>query len=117
MEFPCSYTIVIDLHRGAPWESVTLTAVGWNRNIYFQILEEARKLALQKQEGTTVLYTAMGSEWRPFGYPRRNRPLDSVILDQDISDRTRIHVFLNLKKWLPGLGTKSNVVSIFPASD
>lgn len=78
---------MIDLHRGAPWESVTLTAVGWNRNIYFQILEEARKLALQKQEGKTVMYTAMGSEWRPFGYPRRKRPLDSVILDQGISDR------------------------------
>lgn len=78
---------MIDLHRGAPWESVTLTAVGWNRNIYFQILEEARKLALQKEEGKTVMYTAMGSEWRPFGYPRRKRPLDSVILDQGISDR------------------------------
>lgn len=78
---------MVDLHRGAPWESVTLTAIGRDKNIYFEILEEARKLALQKQEGKTVMYTAMGAEWRPFGYPRRKRPIESVVLDKGISER------------------------------
>lgn len=33
------------------------------------------------------MYTAMGSEWRPFGHPRKKRPITSVILDIGISDR------------------------------
>ena len=33
------------------------------------------------------MYTAAGSEWRQFGHPRRRRPLDSVVLDQNISER------------------------------
>ncbi|XP_052269172.1 mitochondrial chaperone BCS1-like isoform X2 [Dreissena polymorpha] len=44
-------------------------------------------MALQKQEGRTVMYTAVGPEWRPFGYPRRKRPLNSVVLDKQVSDR------------------------------
>ena len=32
------------------------------------------------------MYTAMGPEWRQFGYPRRKRPLSSVILDDDLSN-------------------------------
>ena len=30
------------------------------------------------------MYTAIGSEWRQFGYPRRRRPIDSVILDKGV---------------------------------
>ncbi|KAL7739345.1 hypothetical protein ACLKA6_003956 [Drosophila palustris] len=62
---------------GVPWESVTLTALGSNKQMYFEILEEARQLALQATEGKTLMYTAMGSEWRPFGHPRRRRPTTS----------------------------------------
>ncbi|KAL4719630.1 hypothetical protein ACJJTC_008997 [Scirpophaga incertulas] len=40
--------------------------------------EEARTMALKQHEGMTVMYTAMGSEWRPFGHPRRRRPLHSI---------------------------------------
>lgn len=29
----------------------------------------------------------MGSEWRPFGHPRKRRPLKSVVLDEGVSDR------------------------------
>ncbi|KAL4719628.1 hypothetical protein ACJJTC_008995 [Scirpophaga incertulas] len=35
-------------------------------------------MALKQHEGMTVMYTAMGSEWRPFGHPRRRRPLHSI---------------------------------------
>uniref|UniRef100_A0A4X1UJE2 Mitochondrial chaperone BCS1 n=1 Tax=Sus scrofa TaxID=9823 RepID=A0A4X1UJE2_PIG len=78
---------MIDLQTGTPWESVTFTALGTDRKIFFNILEEARELALQQEEGKTVMYTAVGSEWRPFGYPRRRRPLNSVVLEQGLADR------------------------------
>ncbi|KAI4466112.1 bcs1 aaa-type atpase [Holotrichia oblita] len=44
-------------------------------------------MALKKHEGKTVMYTAMGSEWRPFGHPRKRRPINSVVLDQGVSER------------------------------
>jgi len=92
---------MIDFNKAAPFETVTLTAVGRNRNIYFNLLEEARHLALQRQEGRTVMYTAVGPEWRPFGYPRRKRPLSSVVLDTVVSERilTDIKEFINNPKW------------------
>ena len=31
--------------------------------------------------GKTVMYTVIGTDWRPFGHPRVRRPLDSVVLD------------------------------------
>lgn len=77
----------LDLHMGVPWETVTLTAFGRDKNIYFKMLEEARHLALQYTEGKTIMYTAMGSEWREFGHPRKRRPIDSVVLDLGVADR------------------------------
>lgn len=44
-------------------------------------------MALKAHEGKTLMYTAMGSEWRPFGHPRKKRPLNSVVLDADIGER------------------------------
>lgn len=44
-------------------------------------------MALKQHEGKTIMYVAMGSEWRPFGHPRRRRPISSVVLDTGISDR------------------------------
>ncbi|XP_063993794.1 mitochondrial chaperone BCS1 [Diachasmimorpha longicaudata] len=77
----------LDLHMGIPWETVVLTALGSNRDLYFDILEEARQMALKEHEGKTIMYTAMGSEWRQFGHPRKKRPIDSVVLDQGIAER------------------------------
>ncbi|KXJ70494.1 mitochondrial chaperone BCS1 [Aedes albopictus] len=77
----------LDLHAGIPWETVQLTAFGRDKNLYFKILEEARQLALKNTEGKTIMYSAMGSEWRPFGHPRKRRPLKSVVLDDGVSDR------------------------------
>ncbi|XP_015587313.1 mitochondrial chaperone BCS1 isoform X2 [Cephus cinctus] len=77
----------LDLHMGVPWETVQLTALGRDKTIYFNILEEARQMALKEHEGKTIMYTALGSEWRPFGHPRKRRPLNSVILDTGISNR------------------------------
>ena len=92
---------MMDLQTGVPWESVTLTAIGRNRDVYFEILEEARKVALRNQEGKTIMYSAMGSEWRQFGYPRRRRPLGSVVLDKGLSENILKDVkdFTNNPKW------------------
>ncbi|XP_044728738.1 mitochondrial chaperone BCS1 [Chrysoperla carnea] len=91
----------IDLHLGLPFETVTLTAFGRDRGVYFNILEEARQIALKENEGKTIMYTAMGSEWRPFGHPRKRRPIDSVVLDQGISERilNDCNEFINSPDW------------------
>lgn len=44
-------------------------------------------MALKQHEGKTVMYSAMGSEWRPFGHPRKRRPINSVVLDVGIAER------------------------------
>ncbi|XP_026503147.1 mitochondrial chaperone BCS1 [Terrapene carolina triunguis] len=92
---------MIDLHTGTPWESVTFTALGTKREIFFSILQEARELALRQQEGKTVMYTAMGAEWRPFGFPRRRRPLASVVLEKGISEKIvqDVKEFIDNPKW------------------
>ncbi|XP_071072227.1 mitochondrial chaperone BCS1 isoform X4 [Dasypus novemcinctus] len=97
---------MIDLQTGTPWESVTFTALGTDRKVFFSILEEARELALQQEEGKTVMYTAIGSEWRPFGYPRRRRPLSSVVLEQGLADRIvrDIREFIDNPKWYTDRG-------------
>lgn len=77
----------LDLHMGVPWETVTLTAFGRDKGLYYNILEEARTMALKQHEGMTVMYTAMGAEWRPFGHPRKRRPISSVILSAGLSDK------------------------------
>ncbi|KAK2562265.1 Mitochondrial chaperone BCS1 [Acropora cervicornis] len=92
---------MVDLTSGAPWETVTLTALATNQQLFFDILNEARHMALEKQEGKTVMYIAMGADWRQFGFPRRKRPLDSVILDDGISDGILADVreFIDSPKW------------------
>lgn len=104
---------MIDLQTGTPWESVTFTALGTDRKVFFNILEEARELALQQEEGKTVMYTAMGSEWRTFGYPRRRRPLSSVVLEQGLADRIvrDIREFIDNPKWYTDRGKQQLVSS------
>ncbi|OQR73902.1 mitochondrial chaperone BCS1-like [Tropilaelaps mercedesae] len=91
----------LDLHMGLPYETVTLTAFGKNKQVYFDILAKARTEALQKEIGKTIMYTPMGSEWRQFGHPRGRRPLDSVILDTGIKERilNDVNEFMNAPQW------------------
>ena len=44
-------------------------------------------MALAEHKGKTIMYVAMGHEWRQFGHPKKQRPLDSVVLDTGITDR------------------------------
>lgn len=96
----------LDLQMGIPFETVELTAFGHNRAVYFKILEEARELALQYTEGKTLLYTAMGSEWRQFGQPRKRRPLTSVVLAEGVSNKilADCREFIQTPKWYSDRG-------------
>uniref|UniRef100_T1IN92 Mitochondrial chaperone BCS1 n=1 Tax=Strigamia maritima TaxID=126957 RepID=T1IN92_STRMM len=91
----------LDLHMGIPWETVTLTSLGTSKEVYYEILEEARMIALKQTEGKTIMYTAMGSEWRQFGHPRKRRPLSSVVLDTGIAEKivADIKEFIENPKW------------------
>ncbi|CAH0383097.1 unnamed protein product [Bemisia tabaci] len=91
----------LDIHAGIPWESVTLTAFGRNKALFYGILEEARHIALEKQEGQTIVYTAVGPEWRQFGHPRKRRPITSVVLDEGVSERivSDVKEFINNSEW------------------
>lgn len=92
---------MMDIASGNPFETVTITTVGQDRRIFDQMLNEARIQALQKEIGKTVIFTSWANEWRPFGLPRRKRKLDSVILDDGISEKILqdIKEFNNNGKW------------------
>ncbi|ORX66342.1 hypothetical protein DL89DRAFT_270263 [Linderina pennispora] len=92
---------MIDLQSAAPFETVTLTTLSRDRQIFSQILSESREFALSQNEGRTVLYTSFGPEWRPFGLPRKRRLLESVVLDRGVSQSIVDDVkdFISNGKW------------------
>lgn len=63
-------------------------------------------MALIQHEGKTIMYAALGAEWRPFGHPRRKRPILSVILDNGISERilSDCEEFISNPKWYTDRG-------------
>lgn len=82
-------------------EFVSLRMLGSNKEVFFELLEEAKDLAIKAEEGCTIIFTSFGPEWRPFGYPRRKRPLSSVILPDNIGPKILHDVrdFLSNSKW------------------
>jgi ATP-dependent Zn protease len=78
---------MVDIKKGSPWESVTLTTLSRDRHVFAELLNEARQMAIESQEGKTVIFTCWGLEWRQFGQPRRKRALSSVILDRGVKER------------------------------
>ena len=92
---------IVDMNTGKPFETVQLQAIGRNREIYFDILDDARQLAVQKAEGKTVLYKAFGGNWDQFGYARERRPLASVVLDKDVGETILgdIREFIQSSAW------------------
>lgn len=63
-------------------------------------------MALKQHEGKTIMYTALGNEWRPFGHPKKRRPLDSVVLDVGIADKilNDCREFINNSVWYSDRG-------------
>jgi len=92
---------VVDFSSGNLWESVTFTTLGRNRAVLEDILNEAKTMALKKHQGSTVIYTSSGGDWRKFGFPRKKRPLHSVILDKGQSEKllNDVREFLNSSRW------------------
>ncbi|KAF9469188.1 BCS1 N terminal-domain-containing protein [Collybia nuda] len=96
----------MQLMSGVPWETVTLTTLSRDRTLFPQLLSEARDLAMRGQEGKLVIHTAWGIEWKPFGLPRRKRPLQSVVLKPGVGERIEqdITSFLNRRQWYADRG-------------
>ncbi len=99
----------MDLHSGTPWETLTLTTLSSFRDVFPQLLSEARALAESSTEGKTVVYTAWGVEWRPFGKPRRRREMGSVVLADGVSERIEkdLRGFLGRGRWYAERGESS----------
>lgn len=76
-----------DLQTGRPWETITLTTLYSHRHIFEELFTEAHAYAARSHEGKTTIYNSWGTEWKPFGHPRRKRPLDSVVLDKGVKER------------------------------
>lgn len=76
----------------------------------------ARELALKQEEGRTVMYTAMGAEWRPFGFPRRRRPLSSVVLESGVAERIvdDVKEFIGNPKWYTDRGEINKIPFLCP---
>lgn len=71
-------------------------------------VSSARVLAVRQTEGKTVMYTAVGADWRQFGHPRRPRPLDSVVLGPGIADRivADVREFMHDHAWYATRGKR-----------
>ena len=67
---------------------------------------QARQMALQQMEGKTIMYTALGADWKQFGYPRKRRPLNSVVLDRGIAEGivADIREFIGNPQWYTDRG-------------
>lgn len=90
-----------DYKTGEPWETVTLTTLYSQRHVFESMFKEAHDIAARSQEGKTVVYHSRGVEWKPFGDPRRKRPLESVILDAGVKEGIvgDVKEFLASAKW------------------
>lgn len=94
-------TNMLDLNSGTPWETVMLTTLSRDRDLFPGLLAEARVLAQAAQVGRTVIYTAWGAEWKPFGRPRMRRMLESVVLDAGVKERIvdDVKAFMKRGRW------------------
>ncbi|KAJ3276778.1 hypothetical protein HDV01_002832 [Terramyces sp. JEL0728] len=92
---------MVDITTGSPWETIKITTLSKDRNLFVQILEEAKTAALSKEIGKMVVFTSYGHEWRPFGLPRKRRPLSSVVLNGNTSAEilNDVKQFLEAEKW------------------
>ncbi|KAI1303087.1 Mitochondrial chaperone BCS1 [Halotydeus destructor] len=91
----------LDFQTGQPFETVTLTSLGRNKALYYEILQEARNSALEKHEGKTVMYVARGTDWTEFGLARKRRPIASVVLEEGKTEKllSDIREFISSTKW------------------
>lgn len=53
---------MVDLQTGTPWESVTFTALGTDRKVFFNILEEGMRWVKQAIRNEEVGHLLLGEE-------------------------------------------------------
>ncbi|KAJ5154957.1 uncharacterized protein N7500_010396 [Penicillium coprophilum] len=90
-----------DIQTGKPWETITLTTLYSQRHIFEDLFTEAHAYAAKGHEGKTTIYNSWGTEWKPFGNPRRKRPLESVVLHEGVKERVVADVedFISTSSW------------------
>lgn len=93
-------------HGGSMWESVQLRMLGQHKQTLFDLLSEAKELALKAEEGRTIIFNSFGPEWRPFGFPRKKRPISSVVLPKNFGPMilNDVREFLSNAKWYTDRG-------------
>lgn len=91
---------------GPMWEAVQLRMLGQKKEVLFTLLNEAKELALKAEEGRTIIFNTFGPEWRPFGFPRKKRPISSVVLPAKLgpSILDDVRDFLSNTKWYTDRG-------------
>jgi mitochondrial chaperone BCS1 len=96
----------MDRTTGTPWETITLTTLSRDRDLFTRLLTEARDMAMKHQQGKLVIHTAWGIDWRPFGQPREKRSMKSVVLAQGVAEKIEndVKAFLDRRQWYADRG-------------
>jgi mitochondrial chaperone BCS1 len=70
-------------------------------------------MAMRGNEGKLVIHTPWSIEWRPFGQPRRKRPLRSVVLGGGVAEKIEedVKAFLRRRQWYADRGKPALVAS------
>ncbi|KAG8939653.1 hypothetical protein FRC04_006100 [Tulasnella sp. 424] len=86
---------------GRPFETLSITTLARDKHLFPVLLEEARQLYSEAEQGAMVVHTAMGTTWQRFGPPRTKRDLHSVILDDGVAERIEkdIKAFMHRSRW------------------
>ena len=61
---------------------------------------------MSAMQGKTVMYTVIGTDWRPFGHPKQRRPVSSVVLDTGLSQGivSDVREFMDSQDWYKDRG-------------
>ncbi|TKA26121.1 hypothetical protein B0A50_04617 [Salinomyces thailandicus] len=86
---------------GQPFETVTLTTLYYYRHLFEDLFSEAHRMAARDTEGKTIVYTSQTMSWQPSGQPKRQRPYDSVVLEEGLAERILddVQEFLDARTW------------------
>ncbi|KAG8904782.1 hypothetical protein FRB99_001214 [Tulasnella sp. 403] len=86
---------------GRPFETLSLTTLARDKHLFPVLLDEARQVFSESEQGATVVHMAMGTTWQRFGPPRTKRDLESVILDNGVAERIQkdLKAFMGRSQW------------------